>query len=173
MGAIALPATPASAGGGCHSDPTSGSGETVEMVGACFTPTTLRIDPGATVTFVNRDPMTHDVTANGWGRFEPMTEGDAFTVAFDEAGIYPYACTYHPGMTGAIVVGDGRPVTAASAEVPSPPSGTAVLAAGERAAPAAGSSPGGWVAAAGAGMVVGFGTGLAVRRFGRRTTATE
>jgi hypothetical protein len=29
-------------------------------------------------------------------------------VSFDEAGTYPFACTYHPGMTGAIVVGDGK-----------------------------------------------------------------
>jgi hypothetical protein len=39
-----------------------------------------------------------------------MIEGDAFTVRFDETGIYPFACNYHPGMTGAIVVGDGKGV---------------------------------------------------------------
>ena len=36
--------------------------------------------------------------------------GDAFTATFREPGIYPFACTYHPGMTGAIVVGDGKGV---------------------------------------------------------------
>ena len=45
---------------------------------------------------------------NAWGHFEDMIEGDAFTVRFDDAGIYPFACNYHPGMTGAIVVGDGK-----------------------------------------------------------------
>ena len=29
-------------------------------------------------------------------------------MSFDEAGTYPFACSYHPGMTGAIVVGDGK-----------------------------------------------------------------
>ena len=27
--------------------------------------------------------------------------------AFGEEGTYPYACAYHPGMVGVIVVGDG------------------------------------------------------------------
>ena len=31
-------------------------------------------------------------------------------MSFDEAGTYPFACSYHPGMTGAIVVGDGKGV---------------------------------------------------------------
>jgi hypothetical protein len=33
-----------------------------------------------------------------------MEQGDRFSVSFDEEGVYPFACTYHPGMTGAIVV---------------------------------------------------------------------
>ena len=48
------------------------------------------------------------MTSNVWGYFEEMNEGDAFTATFDQPGIYPYACAYHPGMTGAIVVGSGN-----------------------------------------------------------------
>ena len=50
---------------------------------------------------------------NQWGHFEDLHGGDAFTVSFDEAGTYPFACSYHPGMTGAIVVGDGKGVASA------------------------------------------------------------
>ena len=98
---------PATAGGGCHMGVTTGTGDTVAMVDACFTPTTLRVEPGTTVTWINEDPMTHNVTANEWGHFEPMEQGDVARATFDDPGIYPYACTYHPGMSGAIVVGDG------------------------------------------------------------------
>jgi plastocyanin len=100
-------APPATAGGGCHMGVTTGTGDTVAMVDACFTPTTLRVEPGTTVTWINEDPMTHNVMANGWGHFEPMEQGDVARATFDDPGIYPYACTYHPGMSGAIVVGDG------------------------------------------------------------------
>jgi plastocyanin len=104
----------ASAGGGCHEGVTSNdaTGEkdvTVRMVGGCFTATVTTVDPGMPVTFVNTTKgLTHNVGGNQWGYFDDMLEGDSFTVTFDEVGIFPFACTYHPGMTGAIVVGDGK-----------------------------------------------------------------
>ena len=104
---VATTTTPAFAGGGCHSGATDGTGDTVQIVDACFTPTILRIAPGDAVRFVNTDPFVHNVTANGWGHFDDLQPGDGFTATFDAAGTYPYACTYHPGMSGAIVVGDG------------------------------------------------------------------
>ena len=105
---LLLTAAPAVAGGGCHMGVTSGEGDTVAMAEACFTPTILHVDPGTTVTWINKDPMQHNVTANQWGHFDPMNQGDVARATFDEPGIYPYACTFHPGMAGAIVVGDGK-----------------------------------------------------------------
>ena len=104
---VLVPAGPAFAGGGCHGGVTNGSGTTVEIVDACFTPTILHIQPGEAVRFVNTDPFVHNVTANLWGHFDDLEPGAGFTATFDAAGVYPYACTYHPGMSGAIVVGDG------------------------------------------------------------------
>lgn len=110
---LGVPGT-ALAGGGCHdgvtrNDATGEKTATVRMIDACFTATVTTVDPGAPVTFANTDlGVTHNVGGNQWGHFEDMIEGDAFTATFDEAGIYPFACNYHPGMTGAIVVGDGK-----------------------------------------------------------------
>lgn len=110
---LGVPGT-ALAGGGCHdgvtrNDATGEKKATVRMIDACFTATVTTVDPGAPVTFANTDlGVTHNVGGNQWGHFEDMIEGDAFTVTFDEAGVYPFACNYHPGMTGAIVVGDGK-----------------------------------------------------------------
>lgn len=172
---LAIPATPAAAGGGCHSGATTGTGDTVEMVGACFTPTTLQIEPGGEVTFVNRDPMTHNVTANGWGNFEDMDRGDAFTATFAEAGIYPYACVYHPGMTGAIVVGtgtgtgDAEMVTVESFTEPSPQ--VELQAAGRQPASSGGSALG-WIGGGAIGLALGIGvTGLVGRRRAARSPA--
>ena len=101
------------AGGGCHggvtqSDATGEKATTVRMIDACFSASVTTVDPGTEVTFVNSDfGLIHNVGGNGWGNFEDMAKGDAFTATFDGTGIYPFACQYHPGMTGAIVVGDG------------------------------------------------------------------
>lgn len=167
---LALPTVSAIAGGGCHDGATMGEGDTVEMKDACFRPSTLRIDPGDTVTFVNRDAMTHNVTAMGWGQFEDMNQGDAFRATFEESGVYAFACQYHPGMTGAIVVGDGigagngESVTVASYRPPGA-SDSQVLASGPVSNEASSGSVG-WVAGGAIGLALGLAGGLLVRRRG-------
>jgi plastocyanin len=158
-------AVPASAGGGggCRGGATEGRGETVAMSGSCFSPTVLRVDPGTAVTFVNRDFFTHNVSAMGWGRIEPMVRGDSFTATFDEDGVYPYACTYHTGMTGAVVVGEGLDA------------GTGGTVGGDRlvtraaANTADGTSTVGWAVGGAGGVLLGAASVLLLRR--RRTVA--
>lgn len=99
----------ASGGGGCGGPVTDGAGTTVEIEDFCFGPTILRVAPGESVTFVNLDRSPHTVLgANAtWGGYDALKRGHEATYAFDEAGVFPYVCTWHPGMVGAIVVGDG------------------------------------------------------------------
>ena len=167
---LAVPALPASAGGGCHDGVTTGAGDTVDLKDLCFFPTTLHVDPGNAVTFVNYDATTHNVTANGWGNFEGMQQGDTFRVTFAEAGIYPYACMYHPGMTGAIVVGNGtgagngEAVTVTSYDLPAPSPEAGLAEANPQAPETTGSSAVGWVAGGGIGLGLGVAAGLLLRR---------
>lgn len=170
LAVLTLPAVPAMAGGGgCHAEATEGAGDTVEMLEACFTPTTLRIAPGDTVAFVNRDPITHNVVANGWGHPDDMGKGDAFTATFTEPGVYPYACGYHWGMTAAVVVGDGvgngQQVRVASFEPPSPVVEVRTVRI------EAGSSPVAWLVAGSIGLALGAALGIAVTRRRREPVA--
>jgi plastocyanin len=164
------------AGGGCHSgvtenDATGDEDATVRMVDACFTATVTTVDPGTPVTFANTDlGVTHNVGGNQWGHFEDMIEGDAFTVTFDEAGVYPFACNYHPGMTGAIAVGDGKGaggsgsgITVEPFEAPAPQTVTRVLAAEDE-----GVSTGLLAAAAFVGVALGAGIAVGLTRAGRK-----
>jgi plastocyanin len=164
---------PALAGGGCHGGLTQGEGDTVEMSKACFGPSILRVDPGTEVTFMNLDPVVHNVSANGWGQLDDMHQGDAFTATFREDGIYPFACSYHPGMTGAIVVGEGVGVGSGTSVMgPSTVTDTDTGAAdgGETATATNSSSdsasPTGWVAGGVLGLALGAGGALLWRRRG-------
>ncbi len=165
-------AWPASAGGGCHQERnTEGQGDTVTMSKACFEPGVLRVDPGTEVTFVNQDPITHNVSGTGWGYYEEMNRGDAFRATFDESGVYPFACMYHPGMTGAIVVGDGigPGSEVAVGSLDTADSGPAGTAARPAAVGSGGTSAVGWAVGGAGGFVLGAGAAMLLRR--RRTAA--
>jgi plastocyanin len=54
------------AGGGCHAEAgalTDARATNVDLVGACFAPMVVRVDPGDTVTWTNQDSVPHTVTA--------------------------------------------------------------------------------------------------------------
>lgn len=166
--AVFLPG-PADAGGGCHRNvgqgQTEGTGTTVEMVGNCFGTTVLRVAPGTEVTWVNRDEIAHRVDGVGWSVRDDVAGGARATRRFDAPGTYPYVCVLHPGMFGAVVVGDG----AGSGPVANAATPTSLVAA--RAAVASDDTAGdndGWgPAAVGLGallLVAGFAGGRASRR---------
>jgi plastocyanin len=99
----------ASGGGGCGGPVTDGAGTTVEIEDFCFGPTILRVAPGESVTFANLDRSPHTVLgANAtWGGYDALKKEQEATYEFAETGVFPYVCTWHVGMVGAIVVGDG------------------------------------------------------------------
>jgi plastocyanin len=100
-----------SGGGGCGRAVTDDDGDKVRISDFCFGPTILRIQPGETVTWVNVDPAPHTVLgANAaWGGFDSVRRnGGEVTYRFVRNGVYPYLCTIHVGMMGAVVVGNGQ-----------------------------------------------------------------
>jgi plastocyanin len=77
---------------------------TVEIVEYDFSPRDLTIKVGTQVTWINRDNVPHDATANdAWGTgILKMDEGTS--ISLDEPGTYNYICTVHPYMTGTLTV---------------------------------------------------------------------
>jgi plastocyanin len=78
-------------------------GPTVTIQDMAYTPETLTVEAGATITWVWRDgAIAHDVKGAGF-KSKVMAEG-TFSHRFDKPGTYAYVCTLHPNMTGAIEV---------------------------------------------------------------------
>ncbi len=78
-----------------------------------FTPSTIKVVIGVnnTITFVNRDTVSHDVASTsvpgGANSFDSgtMAQGATFKVTLTVAGTYQFHCTFHPSwMKGTIVV---------------------------------------------------------------------
>lgn len=113
--AAATLAAPGSAQAGvaaCRGERTTGSGDTVDLASSCFAPSVLHVEPGATVTWTNSDPVTHAVTGVGlsFGTYDQVGTGETVSARFDVPGVYPYFCLLHPTMVGAVVVGDPQAV---------------------------------------------------------------
>jgi plastocyanin len=82
---------------------TEDGGPTVTIEDMAYTPDTLTVPAGATVTWVWRDgAIAHDVKGDSF-RSEVMAEG-TFRHRFTQPGTYDYLCTLHPNMTGTIEV---------------------------------------------------------------------
>jgi plastocyanin len=109
------------AGGGCHGDNgsvyTEGSATVIRMDVCDFAPTVTRVPVGTEVRFLNTDQIPHIVIGRRltWASAE-LSPGAEFVQSFDAAGTYPYMCSFHPGMVGAIVVGAAAEATAPSLE---------------------------------------------------------
>lgn len=97
------------AAGGCVNEarPTEGVSPEVRIDKCQFLSAVLRVPVGTTVTWTNADFLPHEVSGIGWGRTQSMLMfGDTYSHDFVEAGIYPYTCPLHPGMSAVVFVGD-------------------------------------------------------------------
>lgn len=66
---------------------------------------TVTLYAGQTVMWTNNDSVNHTATAddNSWGT-GTIKPGGSFVRRFDEPGTYTYFCSYHPEMTGTVIV---------------------------------------------------------------------
>lgn len=73
-----------------------------------FSPVTLSVKTGATVTWTNNDSATHTVTSDADGILNSpsLSSGQSFSYTFSTPGTFSYHCAVHPMMKGTIVVAD-------------------------------------------------------------------
>lgn len=100
---------------------TGPGGPAVAITEYQFSPETLTVKVGSTVTWTNRGTVDHSVTsdtnsavtfasptlapATGGGGYGGGTGPGGYGLTFHTAGTYPYHCSFHPTlMHGAIVV---------------------------------------------------------------------
>jgi glucose/arabinose dehydrogenase/plastocyanin len=79
--------------------------EIVEIKDFSFQPASINISPGTTVTWINRDPVEHTVSATD-GSFNSgnIATGGVFNLTFNRSGTYQYQCLIHTSMVGYVIV---------------------------------------------------------------------
>ncbi len=76
-----------------------------DIKGMSFSPASITVSVGDTITFTNRDGAPHTATAVD-GSFSTATlrKGKSETITFDTPGTFDFFCKIHPGMKGQIIV---------------------------------------------------------------------
>jgi len=80
----------------------------VQIANFHYTPPTLVVAPGTTVTWKNADDSPHSVREKS-GKFKSaaLDTDDTFSQTFTAPGEYDYICSIHPYMRGKVVVKAG------------------------------------------------------------------
>lgn len=100
----------ACSGGYGSSNPTTTSSapvsaNSVNLANFAFSPATITVKVGTTVTWTNKDGTTHTVTSDT-ATFDSgnLAANEKYSYTFSTAGTYPYHCTIHPYMKGTVIV---------------------------------------------------------------------
>lgn len=81
------------------------SSNAVSIQNFAFSPATLTVKTGSTVTWTNLDSAPHTVTSDS-GAFGSgqLANGGSFSYTFNTAGTFDYHCSNHPSMKAKIIV---------------------------------------------------------------------
>ena len=102
---VVMPTKSSRPGVGWESDP-----DYCNKTDLCYIPSTIVVEKGKSVTWVNDDSSYHSVTSGFYpepsglfdsGHLDPY---QSYTLSFDEYGTFDYFCTLHPWMKSQVIV---------------------------------------------------------------------
>ncbi|MEA2125165.1 MAG: hypothetical protein QOI80_1947 [Solirubrobacteraceae bacterium] len=100
-GGKAEPAASTPAGGG-----SAEKSATATIKDFTFTPDTVTVAAGGTVSWTNKDSANHNVVFDDKSvkGISNLRQDQSGKVTFAKAGSFSYVCGYHPGMKGTVTV---------------------------------------------------------------------
>lgn len=76
----------------------------VAISGFTFSPRTVTVNVGDSVTWTNSDAQAHTATSGSAWNTGDIAGGASASITFRSAGTFDYICAIHPTMTGTVVV---------------------------------------------------------------------
>ena len=73
-----------------------------------FSPASITVKKGTTVTWTNEDSAEHNAFSDqdGGPKGRLLKKGESYSFTFDKVGTFNYICTPHPYMKGTVTVTD-------------------------------------------------------------------
>jgi plastocyanin len=101
---MTMPGTAAASGSG-YGQPAPATAVQIAIKNFAFSPATMTVRVGTTVTWTNEDSAPHTVTdKSGTLNSATLNTGATYKHTFTKPGQYPYICSIHPFMLATIVV---------------------------------------------------------------------
>ncbi|MFD4598312.1 cupredoxin family copper-binding protein [Streptomyces sp. NPDC058464] len=112
MSGMSMPSSPPRTGTSTSTSTSTSAGKpvtgtAVAIQNFAFSPATLKVPVGTTVTWTNQDTDAHTVTSTGPGgplHSAALATHATYSHTFTEPGTYAYLCTIHPFMTATVEV---------------------------------------------------------------------
>lgn len=104
--------------------PTAGAGANADVTirRFAFTPSTINVAAGGSVTWTNEDSTMHTATGEDASFYSgTINPGASATVTFTTPGTFRYFCSPHREMLGTVVVVPAAPATDTELPVPTTP----------------------------------------------------
>jgi plastocyanin len=93
----------------------------VDIAGFAFTPQSVTITTGDTVTWTNKDAAAHSARVPGVGTTPVLSQGRSASLQFMAAGTFSYDCGVHgASMTGTVIVRAAAPPPPPPTQQPTP-----------------------------------------------------
>lgn len=103
--AASVPPAATPAGSAAAGSPAASAGA-VSIANFAFSPASITVAVGKSVTWTNNDSATHTVTwDDGSAGSDRLAPGASYSRTFTTAGTFTYHCSIHTSMKGTVVVG--------------------------------------------------------------------
>ncbi|MDO8490527.1 MAG: cupredoxin family copper-binding protein [Dehalococcoidia bacterium] len=91
--------------GGTATPAKTATGNSVTISNFAFSPASISVPVGTTVTWTNKDSEAHTVASDS-GVFNSgnLSTNKSFSYTFATAGVFPYHCSLHTYMKGTVTV---------------------------------------------------------------------
>ncbi|HAR99921.1 MAG: Blue (Type 1) copper domain protein [Candidatus Moranbacteria bacterium GW2011_GWC2_37_73] len=76
---------------------------TITIQNFAFSPATITVKKGTTVTWTNNDSAPHQINSATFNS-NLFNKGQTFSFTFNEVGTFDYFCAIHPSMIGKVIV---------------------------------------------------------------------
>lgn len=102
------------------SAPAAASSYSVQITNYAYSPASINVNEGDTITWTNQDTVPHTVTTSSGPQTlssPDLSKGQSWSFTFTQPGTYSYYCAVHPYMRAQVIVRAPAPATSAAAPV--------------------------------------------------------